>query len=569
MKLLKEWSFADLLVLLVPVALIVPNLYICLLESYSFVEWIASVLLPLGIYLMLIAISKNTPRTTVLSFPLMLIVAFQIVVSYLYHDGSPIGADMFLNVRTTNVTEVNELLSSICLPVIVAVACYLPLLIAAMVAWRYHTEIDVRRKKSILKAGISISAIGVLACVYCKASQPSYRVTTRIFPVNALYNLKEAVECQQRMSNYADTSHDFTYEAKSDRGAVPELYIAVIGETSRADNWQLFGYNRKTNPRLSLYGDSVIAFRYVFSESNTTHKSVPMLLNTLSSEDFDENIYRHRSIITAFKEAGFFTSFISVQKPNNSIIEYYAKESDSVTFLPGKRNLPALDEEALPLVDSIIADRSHKKKLVIIHTYGSHYDYSDRYPSHFAVFNSDKHLQANSKNRLELLDAYDNTIVYTDHVLSELIARTNAASCDAALIYTSDHGEDLYDDESRKFLHASPVPTYWQLHVPFLIYMNQSYATSHPDLRKNALQNSDRLTSSSQSFAQTLLDLAGINSRYNKMSQSLVSREYEPVKNLNYLNELNESVDLNEWGFGDYDKQKVKDLLDINHPHER
>ena len=99
--------------------------------------------------------------------------------------------------------------------------------------------------------------------------------------------------------------------------------------------------------------------------------------------------------------------------------------------------------------------------------------------------------------------------------------------------------------------------------------MNQSYATSHPDLRKNALQNSDRLTSSSLSFAQTLLDLAGINSRYNKMSQSLVSREYEPVKKLNYLNELNESVDLNEWGFDDYDKQKVKDLLDINHPHER
>ena len=53
------------------------------------------------------------------------------------------------------------------------------------------------------------------------------------------------------------------------------------------------------------------------------------------------------------------------------------------------------------------------------------------------------------------------------------------------------------------------------------------------------------------------------------MSQSLVSREYEPVKKLNYLNELNESVDLNEWGFDDYDKQKVKDLLDINHPHER
>ncbi len=71
----------------------------------------------------------------------------------------------------------------------------------------------------------------------------------------------------------------------------PELYIAVIGETSRAVNWEIFGYKRNTNPKLRHYGDSVIVFSTVFSESNTTHKSVPMLLNTLSSESFDDNIY--------------------------------------------------------------------------------------------------------------------------------------------------------------------------------------------------------------------------------------------------------------------------------------
>ena len=105
------------------------------------------------------------------------------------------------------------------------------------------------------------------------------------------------------------------------------------------------------------------------------------------------------------------------------------------------------------------------------------------------------------------------------------------------------------------------MPTYWQLHVPFLMYMSDSYAFANSELRNNALKNRYKLISSSKSFAQTLLQLAGVNSEYFDRSLSLISYDFGLLKSMNYLNELNESVDLFERGLCEWDRQKVKSII--------
>ena len=93
----------------------------------------------------------------------------------------------------------------------------------------------------------------------------------------------------------------------------------VIGETSRALNWQLYGYERETNPLLSRQ-TGLIAFPKVLTESNTTHKSVPMLMSDATACNYD-SIYHQKGINTPFKEAGIRTAFYSnnpyTQKYNN------------------------------------------------------------------------------------------------------------------------------------------------------------------------------------------------------------------------------------------------------------
>ncbi|MBO4966259.1 MAG: sulfatase-like hydrolase/transferase [Muribaculaceae bacterium] len=557
MKHFKEHTFANLLLLIVPLSLAVPNLYVCCLNNISFVEWIAALVLPLGLYALLMAVSRKTSRTSALLFPLMFLGAFQIVVSYLYNNGYPIGVDMFLNVSTTNIMEAHELLSGISISVTFVVVLYLPTFIMSIIGWKRQWEADEKILRLARKIGLAVTALGTAGYIYCAVSLPSYRISSDVFPFNALYDFKEMIVREHRLSSYPETSNDFSYGASSN-DKENQLYIAVIGETSRADNWGILGYSRNTNPRLSNYGDSIISFGKVFSESNTTHKSVPMLLNTLSSENFDDEIYRHKSIITAFKEAGFKTYVVSMQKPNGSLIERYMNEADVVYYAGGTDDQPDLDETILPLMDAVIADKGVAKKLIVVHLYGSHYNYSDRYPANYSIFTPDKCAQANYENLRNLRNAYDNTVVYTDHVLSEMISKIKSADYNAALIYTSDHGEDIFDDSRKKFLHASPVPTYWQLHVPFIIFMNPSYRAAHPDYIAGATANRGKMISSSKSYSHTLLQLAGISSRYFNASQSLLDKNFKPSDRLLYLDDLNESMDLMKWGFTDFDKRNLQ-----------
>ena len=100
----------------------------------------------------------------------------------------------------------------------------------------------------------------------------------------------------------------------------------VIGETSRAANWSIYGYNRNTNPELTKI-KGLTAFSHVLTESNTTHKSVPMLMSSVTAHDFN-SIYRQKGIITAFKEAGYRTAFFSNQRYNHSFIDFFGKEAD-------------------------------------------------------------------------------------------------------------------------------------------------------------------------------------------------------------------------------------------------
>ena len=110
----------------------------------------------------------------------------------------------------------------------------------------------------------------------------------------------------------------------------------MIGETARACNFGLYGYERNTTPLLDKM-EGVVTFTDVLTQSNTTHKSVPMLLSAASAEDYD-CLYRQKGIITAFKEAGFHTAFFSNQLPNHSFIDFLGMEADDWKFI--KKDTP-------------------------------------------------------------------------------------------------------------------------------------------------------------------------------------------------------------------------------------
>lgn len=126
---------------------------------------------------------------------------------------------------------------------------------------------------------------------------------------------------------------------------------------------------RETNPGLSGIG-GLTAFSHVLTESNTTHKSVPMLLSPVSASSFD-SIYYQKGIITAFKEAGYQTAFFSNQRYNHSFIDFFGKEADTYDFIKedvGDSNYNPSDNELLKLVAKELG-KGVSRQFIVLHTY--------------------------------------------------------------------------------------------------------------------------------------------------------------------------------------------------------
>lgn len=528
--------------------LIVPNVALCFTEPLSFMEKLCNVLLPFACYYFLMTLSRNCGRTFWLLFPFVFLGAFQIVLLYLFGQ-SIIAVDMFLNLLTTNSTEAMELLDSLLPAIAIVVIIYVPALICGMVSIVRKRKLSEKfvsreRKRALLLLGISLLTLGG---TYLQ--DPGYEPESDLYPVNVCYNIGLAFQRNARTKNYHRTSESFAFHARSihpeDR---KEVYVMVVGETARALNWQLYGYERETNPLLSQQ-EGLVAFPKVLSESNTTHKSVPMLISSITAHSYD-SIYWQKGIVTAFKEAGYRTAFFSNQRYNRSFIDFFGQEADTSVFVKEGAGVNAAynpsDDVLLEMVREEL-DKGAKKQFILLHTYGSHFNYRERYSAGEAFFKPDHLVDAEVKYRKNLINAYDNTIRYTDRFLSRLIGLLERQKNDAALIYTSDHGEDIFDDSRRLFLHASPVPSYYQLHVPFLVWMSGSYRAAYPTKWTALIGNREKDISSSSSFFPTMLDVAGIETVYRNNSLSVADSAYA-MKPRVYLNDHNEPRPLDDLG---------------------
>ncbi|RHL35992.1 DUF1705 domain-containing protein [Segatella copri] len=545
------------------VALLLPNIALCYTECLAPWACGVNVLLPLSLYMLFFSVAKRPGKMIWWAFIFVFFAAFQLVLLYLFGTGV-IAVDMFLNLVTTNPGEAMELLDNLAPAVVGVFVVYLPLLILGGVNIRRDSRLSVSFQQRVRHWAMQIGAIGLFCLLASYLVVDGYRMRNQLYPVNICYNLYLAFERNAASENYREASRDFRFDARSEHSATaPEVYVMVVGETARAHNFSLYGYPRNTNPLLSKT-PGIKAFPNVTTQSNTTHKSVPMLLSAASAEDF-ERLFHEKGILAAFKEAGFHTVFISNQLPNHSFIDFLGEQADEHYFLKKEdasqgnhydEDLLQKLDEILPLADASSSAHYHyryRKLFVVLHSYGSHFNYQERYPRSFAYFKPDSRSEAKSENRRDLLNAYDNTIRYTDYILHGIIERLQKwegvqTKTDgvydqptSAMLYTSDHGENIFDDERCLFLHAAPKASDYELHVPFIIWTSAGFSKQYPDILKALGENRSKQVQSSLSAFHTMLGIGGIQTRYRLDEYSVASGKYHPTKLL-YLDDHDEAI---------------------------
>lgn len=278
----------------------------------------------------------------------------------------------------------------------------------------------------------------------------------------------------------------------------------VIGESLRADRLGILGFNRQTTPKL----ESIKNLSAFTAEScaTLTLYSVQCMLSRLNESEF--SLPRtETSVVSVLKKLGFKSTIYStntMHREDRGISEIY-REYDKFNDFKGQ-----LDENIIGKIESEL-NSSRSRKFITLHSVGSHFQYYNRVPKNFGSFKPacDKKIYYCSKE--EVQNAYDNTILYTDLILSKIIKTLSHKN--AIFIYVSDHGESL--GEYGIYKHGIPksfAPDA-QKKVPFIIWTSDTFNAKNPEVQKKikSLHSSNTQLSHDHLF-HTILGCIGVKS---------------------------------------------------------
>lgn len=357
---------------------------------------------------------------------------------------------------------------------------------------------------------------------------------SKIYPADVLIKTKGAYTGIQKRKNYTKNVKSFQFNAiKNDTLDTQEIYVLVIGETARKHNFSLYGYHRPTTPNLDTISN-IIHFTNVNSNANLTSLSIPFMLTRATPEEVHLK-FEEPAILVPFKEAGFKTYWISnVPSGVGSVFGFYSGLADIYKNTSVSLDALNYDEKLVPILEDVLQDKTSEKKFIIIHTLGSHFRYSYRYPKEFEKFtpNLTKGLSIENStslaNKDKIINSYDNSILYTDYILSKFIFTLKKQNAISYLYYISDHGENLYDDETNKLMHAYINPTKYEIEIPLFIWKSKKYTEQYPLKVKNLSLNTSKKITTTNTF-HTLLDLSNINYPTENLTKSFGSIKFDSL----------------------------------------
>lgn len=372
-------------------------------------------------------------------------------------------------------------------------------------------------------------------------SLATQRKLSSTYPVGLVVAVAAAVKIRHDLDARKSIAHEVA-AAGADPG-VREIHLLVIGESARWGSFQLNGYERETNPLLSRQ-EGVISFKDVSAPATVTLMSVPLLL-TPARAPWLGKAPGMPSVITVFKQAGYRTAWLSTQRKHgryDTACSIYANDADEARFLSGSfaagpgTYASSFDGELLKPVRDLVA-RGDRKLLIVLHTMGSHQHYSDRFPPEFNIFpcypakcEGDPVTGRYSEEQIRnLTNAYDNSIRYTDWVLSELIRTLSATHAVSSLLYISDHGQNRGDARVLPFAHGALSRDVVQL--PMIVWLSPEYRSARPD-KARALASHLATAFSADTTFHTLADMAAIQCALVDPTRSAASASFKPGRRL-------------------------------------
>lgn len=418
-------------------------------------------------------------RHTVKPLLALMFVATAFAAHYMNRLGVYLDPSMLRNVLRTDVREASELFTLSLVPDLLLLAV-LPL----VVLWRVRI---VPRAGWSSALGVRIASIGIAAALLVGTVVAQYQPLASLMrnqhdlrylitPANYLWSLASVFGRDARASGPkkvlgADARPGPSWKTDTR----PRVVVFVVGETARAANWGLDGYARQTTPQLASL--PVVPFRDVTSCGTNTEVSVPCMFSAQGRRHYDEDTIRgSESLLNLLARAGVGVRWRDNQSGCKGVCDGVPTETAAAVAPPALCPGGAcLDEALLSGLDDWL-NKVEGRQILVLHQLGNHGPaYFRRYPPEFERFKPacrDEDLR--NCSREQIVNAYDNALLYTDHVLATLVRtlQAHADRVDATMVYVSDHGESL--GENNFYLHGLPyaIAPQEQKKVPMVVWAN-------------------------------------------------------------------------------------------------
>lgn len=281
-------------------------------------------------------------------------------------------------------------------------------------------------------------------------------------------HIDETLDSQELL----DPAKKFTYVAPP---GIDDTYVVfVIGETTRWDHMGMLGYDRDTTPKLSKE-KNLVAFRGESCDTSTKLSLRCMFVREGGTEDSPGRTLKEKNIFAVMKELGFSSELFAMQ---SEVWFYDNAEVNNFSFReqigsePRNAGKSVDDMLLVPELKASLDRYPHGKHLVVLHTKGSHYLYSQRYPRSFARYQPECMGVDETCSKAQLINAYDNSILYVDSMLDSVLDQLRDKK--AIVFYAADHGESISEN---MHLHGTPreMAPPEQFRVPMMVWASDKY----------------------------------------------------------------------------------------------
>jgi lipid A ethanolaminephosphotransferase len=317
------------------------------------------------------------------------------------------------------------------------------------------------------------------------------------------------------------------------KGPRKNLTILVVGETSRAANFSLGGYERETNPLLKQ--DNVIYFPNATSCGTATAVSVPCMFSGMTREHYDDQLAHHQEgLLDIIQRAGIQVLWKENDGGCKGACDRVPHQDVTQLNLPEYCIKGECQDEILFHDLASYIDKLQGDGIIVLHTIGSHGPtYYNRYPAQFRKFTptcDTNEIQGCSQQ--QLVNTYDNTILYIDYIVDKAIKllQSKQDRFTTSLVYLSDHGESL--GENGVYLHGLPysIAPETQKHIPMLIWLSDDYQKRY-SVNNQCLQKNAREKAVSQdNLFPTMLGILGVSTKEYRAEDDILTSCREQAK---------------------------------------